>query len=60
MNSAAYYHKLLQAPPMYWGSLGLLVALSLAACAIKIIMNPLKGMLFDGATFSKSLEHPKA
>lgn len=50
--SLAYYHHVLQAPPFYVISLFALVSLAILACVAKLILHPLKGMLFDGATLS--------
>lgn len=52
-TSLAYYHHLLQAPPFYIASLFGLVSLAILSCIAKLILNPLKGMLFDGATLSE-------
>ncbi|KAM0788293.1 hypothetical protein ACM66B_001438 [Microbotryomycetes sp. NB124-2] len=49
-KSLAFYHMLVNAPPLYWTVLTGAVGLALCACAIKVLLNPLKGMLFDGAS----------
>ncbi|ORY88835.1 Shr3 amino acid permease chaperone [Leucosporidium creatinivorum] len=49
-TSLAYYHHLLRAPSFYVASLFGLVSLAILSCILKLILNPLKGMLFDGAT----------
>lgn len=52
-RSLVYYHHLLNAPFYYIAVLASLVALACLACIVKLVMNPLKGMLFDGATLSE-------
>lgn len=58
-RSLAYYHHLLNAPAYYIATLAASVALACFACILKLILNPLKGMLFDGATLSE-LRAPEA
>ncbi|KAK4058284.1 hypothetical protein OIO90_000441 [Microbotryomycetes sp. JL221] len=49
-RSLAYYHQLINAPPYYMAGLAGAAGLALLSCSIKILLNPLKGMLFDGAS----------
>ncbi|KAK4051930.1 hypothetical protein OIV83_002635 [Microbotryomycetes sp. JL201] len=49
-RSLAFYHMLVNAPPLYWTALAGAAGLALCSCAIKVLLNPLRGMLFDGAS----------
>ncbi|GAA5869521.1 hypothetical protein JCM16303_000498 [Sporobolomyces ruberrimus] len=50
-TSLAYYSHLYHAPYFYVATLSTLAGSALAASAIRLILNPVSGLLFDGATF---------
>ncbi|GAA5917315.1 hypothetical protein JCM6882_008970 [Rhodosporidiobolus microsporus] len=45
-----YYSHIYHAPPFYVTGLSGAAAIALGAAALKLIINPVAGMLFDGAT----------
>ncbi|GAA5934172.1 Shr3p [Sporobolomyces koalae] len=50
-TSLAYYSHLYHAPYFYVATLSTLAGSALAAATVRLILNPVLGLLFDGATF---------
>ncbi|GAA5913246.1 Shr3p [Sporobolomyces salmoneus] len=50
-TSLTYYSHLYHAPPFYVATLSTLAGSALVASACRLILNPVSGLLFDGATF---------
>ncbi|GAA6001826.1 hypothetical protein JCM5350_005022 [Sporobolomyces pararoseus] len=50
-SSLAYYSHLYHAPKFYVATLSSLAGSALVASSIRLILNPVSGLLFDGATF---------
>jgi len=55
-TSLAYYSHLYHAPYFYVATLSSLAGLALAASSVRLLLNPVTGLLFDGATFRKLYE----
>ncbi|GAA5820610.1 hypothetical protein JCM10212_004096 [Sporobolomyces blumeae] len=49
-TSLQYYNNLYNAPPYYVSTLSLLAALALVAATTRLVLKPVSGLLFDGAT----------
>ncbi|GAA5831404.1 hypothetical protein JCM3766R1_001738 [Sporobolomyces carnicolor] len=50
-TSLAYYSSLYHAPYFYVATLSTLAGGALIASAVRLVLNPVAGLLFDGATF---------
>ncbi|GAA6005312.1 hypothetical protein JCM11491_002654 [Sporobolomyces phaffii] len=51
VTSLAYYSHLYHAPYFYVATLSTLAGAALASSAVRLVLNPVSGLLFDGATF---------
>ncbi|GAA5875965.1 hypothetical protein JCM1840_006234 [Sporobolomyces johnsonii] len=50
-TSLRYYSHIFHAPPFYITTLSSAAGVALVASGVKLVMNPVSGLLFDGATF---------